>query len=65
MGEGLSCIIHSVSPSTLSEGGGGAHYHPQCVSERTQDNTRFSNRMIIIIQIALLGPLTFDNPGSA
>ena len=33
VGEGLICIIHSVSPSTLGEGGGGAHlYHPQCVS---------------------------------
>ena len=33
VGEGLICIIHSVSPSTLSGGGGGALlYHPQCVS---------------------------------
>ena len=33
VGEWLICIIYSVSPSTLGEGGGGAHlYHPQCVS---------------------------------
>ena len=33
VGEGLICIIHSVSPSTVSGGGGGALlYHPQCVS---------------------------------
>ena len=30
--EGLIYIIHSVSPSTLGGGGGGAHLHPQCVS---------------------------------
>ena len=33
VGEGLICIYHSVSPSTLNGGGGGAHLHlPQCVS---------------------------------
>ena len=33
VGEGLICIIHSVSPSILGGGGGGAHlHHPQCVS---------------------------------
>ena len=32
VGEGLICIYHSVSPSTLNGGGGGAHLHlPQCV----------------------------------
>ena len=32
VGEGLIRIIHSVSPSTLGEGGGGAHlHHPQCL----------------------------------
>ena len=32
VGEGLTCIIHNVSPSTLGGGGGGAHLHnPQCV----------------------------------
>ena len=33
VGEGLICIYHSVYPSTLNGGGGGAHLHlPQCVS---------------------------------
>ena len=33
VGEGLICIIHSVSPSPLGGGGGGAHLHkPQCGS---------------------------------
>ena len=33
VGEGLICIYHSVSPSTLNGGGGGSHLHlPQCVS---------------------------------
>ena len=31
--EELLCVIHSMSPSTLGESGGGAHlYYPQCVS---------------------------------
>ena len=31
--EELFCVIHSMSPSTLGESGGGAHlYYPQCVS---------------------------------
>ena len=33
VGEGLICIIHSLSSTTLSGGGGGAHlHHPECVS---------------------------------
>ena len=33
VGEGLICITHSLSPTTLSGGGGGAHLHrPECVS---------------------------------
>ena len=32
VGEWFTCIYHSVSPSTLNGGGGGAHLHlPQCV----------------------------------
>ena len=32
MREGLICIIHNVTPSTLGGGGGGAHLHRQSVS---------------------------------
>ena len=33
VGEGLICITHSLYPTTLSGGGGGAHLHrPECVS---------------------------------